>query len=361
MAKLLSAIGGFLGWWWRELSGLVPRRLRRLLRGDRGEAIFCIDGTIMRLSRRVDGEERPVGEIDLSEQDANSALKLARGKFGRVDLDRVVKTLRLAPGKALRKSIELPIAAKENLRQVVAFEMDRRTPFKTSDVYYDQQIVSRDPKAGRLTVDLAVAPRKIVDEALERAAEWRLRPDRIEADSAVARTAEPLNLMPIRPKTGVQTAGAVRALLMATIIGLLIAAVLIPLQQNRATAERLQDKVAAARASAAAVENLRAELDRLVNGGHGVVNQKADNPLAIAVMDELTRLLPDTSWVFQVRLSDDEVQVYGYSAAAAELIERFEESELLDDAQFRSPVTRDARVGLERFHLSAKIREAIGS
>jgi general secretion pathway protein L len=361
VAKLFSVIGGFLNWWWRELSGLVPGRLRRMLRGDRGEAIFCFDGDTLKLSRRVDRQERSLGEIDLREHDARTMARAARSKFGRLDLDRVMTTLRLAPGKALRKSIELPIAAEENLRQVVAFEMDRRTPFKTDDVYYDQQVMSRDTKAGRLTVDLAVAPRKIVDEALERAAEWHLRPDRIEADGAVPRSAEPLNLMPIKPKSGVQAVSALRFALVTAIIGLLLAAVLIPLSQNRVTADRLQEEVTAARASATLVEDLRTELDRLVEGGHSVVDQKATRPLAIAVLDEVTRLLPDTSWVFQLRISDTEVQVYGYSATAAELIALFEKSELLSDAQFRSPVTRDARVGLERFHLSAQIRDAVGS
>ena len=73
LAKLFGTIGGFLTWWWRELNGLVPRRLRRILRGERGEAIFCFDGDVMRLSRRVDGRERALGEIDLTRTDPRSA------------------------------------------------------------------------------------------------------------------------------------------------------------------------------------------------------------------------------------------------------------------------------------------------
>lgn len=361
MAKLLNAIAGFLAWWWRELRGLVPRRLRQVVSGGKGEAIFCFDGDAVRLSRRMDGKERTLDDIDLTRHDPRSLLRLIRKRLGRADLDRVRMTLRLAPGKALRQSIDLPIAAEENLREVVAFEMDRRTPFKASDVYYDQRVVARDPKGGRLTVDLAVAPRKIVDEALELAAAWRLAPDRVEADDGAIGTVEPLNLMPARPRAGARAAGAIRGVLVAAIVGLAITALLIPLEQNREAAARLQDEVTKARASAATVEKLRSELERLVDSGQSVVEQRADRPLAIAVIDELTRLLPDTSWVFQLRVTPDEVQVYGYAAAAAELIERFEDSVLLDDAQFRSPVTRDARVGLERFHLSARIRQSVGS
>ena len=340
---------------------MVPRRLRRLLSGDRGEAIFCFLDDRVALSRRLDGKETPLGVVELVGHDAGSMHRIVRQRFRRIDLDRTPTALRLAPGKALRKSIELPSAAEENLSEVVAFEMDRRTPFKAADVYYDQRVVSRDTKAGRISVDLAVAPRKIVEDALSTAAEWRVSPDSVEIDEGDVQTAEPLNLMPVRPRSGARTASAVRGLLVATVAGLMIAAVVIPLNQNRATAERLQDEVTQARAAAAEVEELRAELTRLVEGGQSIIDRKANQPLAIAVIDELTRLLPDTSWVFQLRIDTEEVQVYGYSAAAAELIERFEDSELLDDAQFRSPVTRDARVGLERFHLSAKIRGAAGT
>lgn len=361
MANLISSIAGFLRWWGRELGGLMPQFVRRILSGDSGEAIFCFDGDTLRLSRRVDGKEQPVDTLDLNRHDPRSMARAVRALFGRMDRNRFGVTLRLAPGKALLKSIDLPIAAEENLREVVAFEMDRRTPFKANDVYYDQRVVSRDANAGRINVDVAVAPRNTVEDALQVAAKWHVSPDRVEAAGETAQTRDPMNLMPEKPKIGTHVATFVHGALVTAAVGLMIAAVLIPLGQYRETADRLEAEVTQARTSAAAIEDLRAELDRLVESSQSVVERKADRHLTIEVIRELTHLLPDTSWIFQMRVTGDEVQIYGYSTAAAELLERFEETQVFDDAQFRSPVTLDARVGLERFHLSAQILGAAGS
>ena len=45
------------------------------------------------------------------------------------------------------------MAAEENLTQVIAFELDRQTPFRADQVRYDFRIVKRDPVAKLLHVD----------------------------------------------------------------------------------------------------------------------------------------------------------------------------------------------------------------
>ncbi len=360
MAKLLGQIHGFFSWWFRELGGLVPRGLRAALRGRRGEAIFSLSDDTLRLSRRRDGKERLLGEIDLTRHGGASVLRIAKQKFGRNVFSQCVKVLRLARDKSLRQSIDLPLATEENLREVLAFEMDRRTPFKATDVYYDQQVKSRNKKTGRISVDLAVAPRRIVDDAVARALQWGLTLDRVEAAGDEDRDPGRLNLMPMRPRKGGRTARALQLALATTLVGLTAAALLIPLFDSRRTAERLQQDLAAARTSAQSVETLRAELDAFVKNTDQIVGRRIDTPLTIQVIDELSRILPDTSWVFQLRLARDEVQLHGYSETAADLLELFESSDLLTDAGFKSPVTRDARVDKERFHLSATVRSATG-
>ena len=355
LTKSFSRIGEFLAWWRRELAGVVPRRLRRALRGDRGDALFCFDGQSVRLAHRVDGRETQLKSVDLTGQSPTAFWRDVRRSFGRLDPSRVPQTLRIPSGKALRKKIELPLAAEENLSEVVAFEMDRRTPFRATDVYYDQRVVGRDTKAGKLNVELLVAPRRIVEAALAEAAEWRIRPYRLEADGDDTGAGDPLDLLPPDYRATGTWSRTFYSLLLILALGLLIAAVAIPLEQNERTAARLKDEVRLARAQATEVEALRVELATLTTNGRTIVDQRTNQPLAIAVIAELTRLLPDDSWVFQVRLDPGEVQVHGYAAVAAGLIERFEKSELLEGVRFRSPVTRDGRVGLERFHLSATV------
>ena len=45
--------------------------------------------------------------------------------------------------RALSRVVQLPLVAEENLRAVLGFEMERLTPFKAADVYYEGRIVGR--------------------------------------------------------------------------------------------------------------------------------------------------------------------------------------------------------------------------
>lgn len=352
--RLTGAIGDIANWWGGQLAGLVPGVLRRALRGEHGEVIFAFDGDTLALARRRGGHEEALGKVDLSACSPAQARRQARRKLGRLDPDRATVVLRLPSGGVLRQSVELPLAAEENLAEVMAFEMDRRTPFKAEEVYYDQRVTGRDATAQRLSVDLAVAPRRVVDDALALAANWRLWPDRIEVPDD-SNNATPLDLMPPRRRRGGGLASALHGLLLLLALGLAVAAVAIPLEQKRQVAEHLSDQAAEARDAANDAAALRNEIAHRLAGGRGAVERRARIPLRLAVLDEVTTLLPDDAWAFQLRIDGDEVQVHGYATAAAPLLGRFEEAPSLSNARFRSPLTRDQRLNLERFHVSAEL------
>jgi general secretion pathway protein L len=145
------------------------------------------------------------------------------------------------------------------------------------------------------------------------------------------------------------------AFLLLLAVGLSAAAVAIPLEQKRQVAEHLGGQVAEAREAANEAAGLRDEIARRLAGGRGIVARRAATPLHLAVLDQVTALLPDDTWAFQLRIDSDELQVHGYAAAAAPLLGRFEEAPLLGNARFRSPLTRDQRLNLERFHVSAEL------
>jgi general secretion pathway protein L len=359
LGRLASGLSAFFTWWGGELAALVPGFVRRRLAGGRGDVIFAFDDGALAVACRSNGRERALGKVPLAGKSVHAVRRAARRLLGRLDPDRVPVVLRVPAGKALVKSIELPIAAEENLAEVVGFEMDRRTPFKVDDVQYDQRVIARDAKAQRITVELALAPKHIVAAALDSAQRWRIWPDRIEVPGDDRPGARRFDLMPRRAEPRLRLRGAVRAVLVGTACALIAAAVLVPLEHKRLIAKHFQEQIAAARAEAAAADALKRELESRLEGGRGVVDERIATPLSLAVLNEVTAVMPDDAWAFQLRLGDGEVQLFGYAAAASQLIGRFEESRLLSEARFRSPITRDPRVGLERFHLSVRVaREA---
>ena len=65
--------------------------------------------------------------------------------------------LLLPASSGLRRTLLLPAAARERLREVLAFEIERQTPFAIGDVLYDGRVLGvRDD--GQLQAELVVVP-----------------------------------------------------------------------------------------------------------------------------------------------------------------------------------------------------------
>jgi general secretion pathway protein L len=76
----------------------------------------------------------------------------------------------------------------------------------------------------------------------------------------------------------------------------------------------------------------------------------------LELLDELTRILPDDTWITRLDIKGSELEIQGQSASAAALIPLIESSSILQNPRFRSPVTQIPRSDVERFHLSAETR-----
>ena len=83
------------------------------------------------------------------------------------EVNEAPRDLLLSREQVLSKRVQLPLAAESNLRQALAFEMDRHTPFNAQAVYFDYQVLERDRERGQLHLDMVVAPRSLVDPLLE--------------------------------------------------------------------------------------------------------------------------------------------------------------------------------------------------
>ena len=83
--------------------------------------------------------------------------------------------------------------------------------------------------------------------------------------------------------------------------------------------------------------------------------KKQTMPARIDLLQELTLLLPNDTWLERWQVKGDAMQIIGQSAKASALIGIVEASPLFVDAAFISPVTTDPRTNKERFVLSARI------
>ena len=115
-------------------------------------------------------------------------------------------------------------------------------------------------------------------------------------------------------------------------------------EQIARVAPRARDAIAASRAAGetgALVEALR---------------QRKEQAGVLAAWRELTRLLPNDTFLMDLQVGDREVTLTGYSSSASSLIQRLEQSALLTDVALTGAVVFDALEGKERFSLRAAFR-----
>lgn len=358
---IIQGVSGFFRWWGSELAACLPARLReRFARGGQRLTIEISDNSA-RFGLEKGRERHPIGEISVSAGDLtgqrDAGLRDAVARLVRqAEVRSAEVILRLPREKVLRRLVDLPAAAAENLREVLGFEMDRHTPFKAGEVYFDYRLERSDPERKRIKVDLVVVPRVVADQAVRLASSWGLNPDRLAAGEEAAEDGRPFNLLP--PGTARSQTGIGRHLAWGLfVLACLLAAVALylPLERKREVLAATEAELARARAEAVKTDNLKSQIEEILERGSFVVERKREEPGATEVLDELTRLLPDHTWVLKFGLRGGRLTLSGYSAKPSSLIALLERSEMLTEVRFSSPVTMDQKIGLERFNLTATL------
>ena len=91
--------------------------------------------------------------------------------------------------------------------------------------------------------------------------------------------------------------------------------------------------------------------------------RKRATPSAVIVLEALSRLLPDHTYVTELRIEGDKLQIIGITHDAPQLIRLIEQSPNFTRATFFAPTTSTAGEPGEHFHIEAQIKPvfAVGS
>ncbi len=344
---LLSRLRSFWRWWSGELIELLPQNLQKAIEQRQQKLYVEVDEDKLLLSLGNEVAQREILRLGLDTADAEEA-----------DIPREVQqTILLVPDdKVLAKRISLPAAAEENLREVLGFEMDLHTPFEASEVYYDYTVVGRDSARQQVTVDLVYSPRDAVDALVDGASKLGMKSDIVTCRRRDNANLQPVNLLPLEKRRArrfdVKRLNLGLSGLMAV---LLVAAITIPIvQKNRAIAE-VEAQVQAAAAEAREGAELRRDLEKMAAASQFLVEKKASDVMIVELIDEISRILPDHTWIARLDLSGTELQIQGQSSASSSLIRIIESSPWFENVRFASPVVQIAGTDNDRVHIVATV------
>jgi general secretion pathway protein L len=336
-----------LGQWW--LSGLrkaVPQHWLKWADGENRSVVSMSrdgDAMICRLaSSGAPVEARfPVGGFG-----TNTLTQwLADQQLTR---DSVIVQPILAQELFFLRQMNVPRAALPALPKILEQELLRRTPFRPDDVWHGGTV------AGDGASDPAVICHWIIrrDRAAAALADFGLGTDDVDALAVAEEIGGIIPAINLRADVDEDPAWALRlsrllaaAGIAAIVLGMLIfewnqASVAASIEQDLAEARQTAQSGREAIDPAARLFALKAEV--------GVLD----------VLEELSRILPDHTFLTEANVSDGKVVIAGLSADAARLVRIIDQSPLFSGAALTAAITPDATEHKERFAISFKVKGA---
>ncbi len=152
------------------------------------------------------------------------------------------------------------------------------------------------------------------------------------------------------------------------LIGLIILLILVGLNYGVSLYLRYRDELASIseelrrrKPEVEAVERLQRERERLAKEIAELEKFKSEEVSKIEMLREVTRLLPDTAWIWNLKYNGREVELSGYAESASDLIPILDKSPLFEKVEFLAPVTKERLMRpegpqeKERFRIKARL------
>jgi general secretion pathway protein L len=279
------------------------------------------------------GDPEPIAKLE-------AALAVARNADVTALLPRTI---------ALTRTLTLPAGAASALRDVLVHELDRLTPFPPDEIVFDYLVRQRSDE--NIVVDVVLARRDKLIEALGTLERLGLSPT--VATSGEDHLARKLNLLPRNPLRLPFARVAVSPRIAAAAFTALLLALYVPLLRYGAIGDDYARQVSETREQAVATRTALEEQEDALERTDFLAARRASYPAPIALLLDVTRALPEHTWLLRLQLTQNEVLMQGESAAAPELLQIVESMDRLENAQFQTPVARNEASGKDQFTIVA--------
>ena len=344
----------FLSWWRGELWDLVPESGRRLMtRAGPTVVLAEVEGGFQILT----AEAGRVGSEPNPETLARGQALLQLAEMARKD-GAAVASLRVPVNRCYSRRMELPKAARGDARRILNLDLERVTPFRLKDVYA-AHMEEGDGAGGKVWVRQLVAKREAIDPLIADVKSSGFNVACVDCWERDPSVGLPLNLLESDASTSSEEGRFVtplRALLVTAIILVLSSAVLTVWRNETALAE-IRAETSKTRERAASVRKVLDRADATVGDLTRLQQLKLTRIPALDVLEELSRVLPDSVWLSEFRLEGDALDISGLAKSGAALPPLFAQSAIFTDAALTAPLTLDPREDKERFSLRVRTKQ----
>jgi general secretion pathway protein L len=352
----LKRITDFFRWWGAGLSFLVPSSFKRMLSNRDDYIRLNYDNNTLRL---MDGSTNEIIKEEYFDPESPSApaivsslLKKSKGKSLPCEM--------LFPiSDVLIVSMKVPQETESDIPDMIAYEMDRLTPFDVSQVQSDYSTVEADQDSTSLDVKIVITPRSILDERLDQLDQWGGSPIRVLVEDC-----EEIDLLPKRyftSKSG--KAYWLNILLILSLLTLLLGSFGKAFYAQLSEIERLKEDISSLSDEVGKVRETKAKIKTILDKTAHIVELKKQSVSALTALNEISEITPKTTWLNRFDFNEGTVTLKGYTQDSSNLVNKIDASLLFEGTGFTSPTLKDRRTGLDQFQLSTQmsLKDSVGS
>jgi general secretion pathway protein L len=346
-----SRLGGFLRWWGAELRDLLPPSWRSRLIQPKRAVLFKLSAEELEVGVQESGDRHELAVLPLSE-DARLHQQKLRDMLSERELLQSPREFLITEESVLRKEVTLPLAAESGLARALAYEMDRQTPFRADDVYFDYRVLHRNRESNQIRVEMVLTPKRDLDEQLVILRDRGIVPSGVDVEIEGGPVG--LNLLPVDQRYRVVNWRTRFNWALAGIGLLLLAGVMLQslwLRQHQI--EAVEQAIEDVRSEAMRVQQIRQQITDAQEAAGFLSERRASDLPTVKVLAEITQLLPDDTYLDRLVIGEGTLQIQGKSKNAQRLIELVNQSEFFENAAFRGPTRLDSRTQREIFDLTA--------
>lgn len=340
-------------WWLTQLSAAIIRKhpsgrpWRTMLHNTRsGLEIFANSASGPKRLATLPADPTPEDIADCR-----------RSLMGKIDRDPKQILLRLSPNDIVQKTIRVPYAALDLMDSVVDNKIETIVPWSQENTYYGYR-VAEDVSGDQIDAVVIATSKQLVDSILERAASIGLTPRAVDFAPTIDDAAA-VDLLSLEPDPIIGNAKRLNIAFVAAVCCSLAISLFGAYQVWALNAEytELNERTASIMARVEEVKRLNDENEKLKEQRERLARRKEDNRPVMELIEALSRALPDSAYLEELEIHDNEARLVGKSADPTDLIGILESTPEFEDVRFSAPTTREDGQTLGTFSIMGHVQQ----